>query len=88
MCCFLLSLPLIPSSVSVVFDFNASLIDVAPFSPILLSVDLVRIGKSGLLIGAILLATNYKGFCWRTSGQCTVLVVSEEREGATALKPR
>ena len=73
---------------SVLFNINASLNAVAPASPITLSVDFVRIGKSGLLIGAILLATKYKGFCWRTSGQCTVLVVSEERKGATALKPR
>ena len=34
---------------SVVFDFNASLNDVAPVSPILLPVDLMRIEKSGLL---------------------------------------
>ena len=41
------------SSVSVVFDFNASLNDVAPLSPMLLSVDLKRMEKSGLLIYAI-----------------------------------
>ena len=35
------------------FDFNASLNDVAPVFPILLSVILMRIGKSGLLIDAI-----------------------------------
>ena len=35
------------------FDFNASLIDVAPVSPILLSVDVVRMEKSGLLVDAI-----------------------------------
>ena len=39
---FLLSSPLRLSSVSVVFDFNASLNDVAPASPILFSVDLMR----------------------------------------------
>ena len=50
MCCFLLSLPLIPSSVSVVFDFNASLIDAAPVSPMLFPVDLMKIEKSGLLM--------------------------------------
>ena len=38
---------------SVVFDFNASLNDVAPISPILLPVDLMRIEKSGLLMDAI-----------------------------------
>ena len=41
------------SPVSVVFDFNASLNDVAPLSPILLSVDLMRTEKSGLLMDAI-----------------------------------
>ena len=34
------------SSVSVVFDFNASLSDVAPESSMLLSVDLMRMEKS------------------------------------------
>ena len=38
------------SAVSVVFDFNASLNDVAPVSPILLSVDLKRKEKSELLM--------------------------------------
>ena len=33
------------SFVSVVFDFNDSLNDFAPVSPILLSVDVIRIGK-------------------------------------------
>ena len=36
--CFLLSSPLRLSSVSVVFDFNASPTDVTPLSPILLAV--------------------------------------------------
>ena len=35
---------------SVVFDFNASLNDVAPVSPILLPVDVMRMEKSELLI--------------------------------------
>ena len=34
------------SSVSAVFDFNASLNDFAPLSPILLSVDMIRMEKS------------------------------------------
>ena len=38
----LLYLPSKLSSISVVFDFNASLNDVAPVSPILLSVGLMR----------------------------------------------
>ena len=37
---------------SVVFDFNASLIDVAPLASILLSVDLMEM-KSGLLMDDI-----------------------------------
>ena len=40
---FILSSPLILSSVSVVFDFNASLNDFIPDSPMLLPVDLMRI---------------------------------------------
>ena len=39
---FLLSSPYRPSAVSVVFDFNASPNDVAPVSPMLLSVGLMR----------------------------------------------
>ena len=35
---------------SVVFDFSASLNDVAPVSPILLSVDVMRMEKSELLM--------------------------------------
>ena len=47
---FLLSLPLRLSSVSVVFDFNASLSDDAPVSLILLPVVLMRIEKCRLLM--------------------------------------
>ena len=45
----LLSSPHRLSSVSVVFDFNDSLNDVAPVSPISLSVEM-RMGKSELLM--------------------------------------
>ena len=38
---------------SVVFDFNASLIDVVPASPMLFPVDLMKMEKSGLLMDAI-----------------------------------
>ena len=38
---------------SVLFDFNASLDDAAPVNPMLLSVDLMRMRKSGLLMNAI-----------------------------------
>ena len=47
---FLLSSPLRLSFVSVVFDFNDSLNDVAPLSPILLSVDEKRKERSDLLM--------------------------------------
>ena len=43
------------SFVSVVFDFNPSLNDVAPISPIQLTVDLMRMEKSGLLADAIIM---------------------------------
>ena len=49
-CLLLLSSLSRSSSVSVVFDFNASLNDVTPVSPILLTVDVMRIEKSELLI--------------------------------------
>ena len=45
MCYFLLSSQLISSSMSAVFDFNASLNDAAPVSLILLSVDLMRMER-------------------------------------------
>ena len=48
--CILLSLQLRLSFVSVVFDFNDSLSDVAPVSPMLLSVDVMRKEKSELLM--------------------------------------
>ena len=35
------------------FDFNASLNDVAPMYPMLLAVDLMRMEKSGLFMDAI-----------------------------------
>ena len=41
------------SAVSVVFDFNASLNDVAPLFLISFPVDLMRMEKSGLLMDAI-----------------------------------
>ena len=47
---FVLSLPHRLSFVSVVFDFNDSLNDVAPVSPILLSVDVMREERSELLM--------------------------------------
>ena len=49
---FLLSSPFRLSFVSVVFDFNASLSDAAPVSPILFPVDMMRMKKSELLMDA------------------------------------
>ena len=43
--CVILSSQSRSSFVSVVFDFNDSLNDVAPVSPMLLSVDVMRNGK-------------------------------------------
>ena len=51
--CLLLSSPVRLSSVSVVFDFNASLNDDAPVSPISLPVDVLRNEKSELLMDAL-----------------------------------
>ena len=50
---FLLSSPHRLSFLIVVFDFNASLNDVTPVSPILLPVDLVKKRKTELLMNAI-----------------------------------
>ena len=38
---------------SVVFDFNASLNDVTPVSPMMLPVDLIKMEKSGLLVDVV-----------------------------------
>ena len=52
--CVISLCPLLRSSlVSVVFNFNASLNDVAPVSLILLPVGLMRVENSGLLMDAI-----------------------------------
>ena len=50
---FLLSSRLKSSFSSVVFDFNAWLIDTAPVNPILSPVDLMSMEKSGLLMDTI-----------------------------------
>ena len=47
---FLLYSPPRLSSVSVVFDFNTSLNDVAPVYPILFAVDMMRMEKGELLM--------------------------------------
>ena len=52
-CMFLLCSQLRLSFVSVVLDFNASLNDVVPLSPISSPVDLMKMEKSGLLMDAI-----------------------------------
>ena len=53
MFCFFLVLPLRLSFVSVVFDFNASSNDVAPASPMLFPVDLMRMENGGLFMDVI-----------------------------------
>ena len=57
--CLLLSSQLRLSSVSVVFDFNASLNDVAPVSPILLPVDDMIMEKSELLMDAFCVSSFF-----------------------------
>ena len=47
------------SSVSVVFDFNASLSDVAPVSPMKLSVDLMRMEKECIVDGCHLRVVSF-----------------------------
>ena len=44
---------------SVVFDFNASLNDAAPVSPILLPVDVMRKEKSALLLDAFCVSSFF-----------------------------
>ena len=56
---FLLCSHLRSSFVSVVFDFNASLTDVAPVSPMSFPVDLMRMEKSELLMDAILCVASF-----------------------------
>ena len=56
---FLLSSPLRLSFVSAVFDFNDSLNDVAPVSPMLLSVYVKRNEKSELLMDAICVSSFF-----------------------------
>ena len=51
---FILSLQCKLSLVSVVFDFNASLSDVAPLSSMMFTVDLMRMEKSELLMNILL----------------------------------
>ena len=62
---FLLYSPSILSAINVVFDFNKSLNDAAPVSPILLSVDVNRMKKSGLLMDVICVSSF---FCIHCSG--------------------
>ena len=44
---------------SVVFDFNASLIDAAPVSPMLLPVYMMRMEKSELLMGVFCVSSFF-----------------------------
>ena len=53
-----LPLPSRLSLVSVVFNLNASLNDVAPVSPILLTVDVIRIEESELLVDVFFMSLS------------------------------
>ena len=57
--CLLLSSQCRLSLVSVVFDFNDSLNDVAPVAPMLLTVDVRRNEKSELLMDAICVSSFF-----------------------------
>ena len=52
---------------SVVFDFNDSLIDVAPVSPILLTVDVMKNEKSELLMDVFCVSS----FVFTTQIECS-----------------
>ena len=55
----ILLLPFRLSSVSVVFDFSASLMDVAPFSPMLFPVDLMKMEKEWIVDGCHLCDVSF-----------------------------
>ena len=57
--CVVFCSPLRSSFVSVVFDFNASLNDVAPLSPMLLSVDMMIIKKEWIVGGYHLCVVSF-----------------------------
>ena len=57
--CLLLHSPLRLSLVSVVFDFNDSLNDAAPVSPVLFSVVVKRKEKSGLFMDVICVPSSF-----------------------------
>ena len=57
--CLLLCSPNRLSSVSVVFDFSALINDVAPLSPMLLSVDVKRKEKSELIMDAFCVSSFF-----------------------------
>ena len=59
LCAFFLSSLLRSSSVSVVFDFSPSLNDVAPVSPIMLTVDAKMNEKSELLMEVFCLSSFF-----------------------------
>ena len=61
MCVFLLSSPLRLSFLSVVFDFNDSLNDVAPVSPMLSPVDVMRKREKSELLMDVFCVSSF--FC-------------------------
>ena len=69
---FLLCLQLRLSFVSVVFDFNASLNDVAPLSPISFAVDLMRMEKEWVADGRNLCVVSFMSTIKIESRECCV----------------
>ena len=84
---FLLSSLLRLSFVSVVFDFNASLNDVAPVSPISLSVDAMRMEKSGLLIDAFCVSSFFLSSQSRLSLVSVVFDFNASPSDVTSVSP-
>ena len=88
MCVFFLlsSLPRL-NSVSVVFDFNDSLNDVAPVSPMLLAVDVKRNEKSELLMDAICVSSFFLSSPLRLSSVSVVFVFNDSLNDVTPVSP-
>ena len=84
---FLLSSPHRLSSVSVVFDFNASLNDAAPVSPIRSPVYARRKGKSELLIDAFCVSSFFLSSLFRLSFVSVVFVFSASLNDVAPMSP-
>ena len=85
--CLLLSSRLRLSSVSVVFDFNASLNDVVPVSPILLSVVMKRKEKSELSMDVFCVPSFFLSSQLRLSSVSVVFDFSASLNGVAPAFP-